>query len=160
MNSNVYSKQLINHINNHINDLKEKYILLDDDTNKTKYNKLVAHKLFLEQKTKGIQSLFNYLIKKNPMNIITEFENVDYPECFMPSIISVYINEFYTEHADLIDKLLLLNQYHLIKYKKSWKYLDNEDENFFENFYEIINKIETIKSNEELQKLIIEINNI
>ena len=159
MNSNIFYKQIINHINNHINNLKEKYELYDD-TNETKYNKLIAHKLFLEQKTKGIKSLFDYLIKKNPMNIITEFEDTDYPECFMPSIIIVYINEFYTEHADLIDKLILLNQFHLIKYNKSWKYLDNEDENFFENFYEIINKIESIKNNEELQELINEINNI
>ena len=99
------------------------------------------------------------MIKDNPLFIITEFENTNYPIEAIPMLISMYINEFYDEHTNLINKLLLLNQYHQIKYKKSWKYLDNEDDKFFENFYEIIHKIETV-NNEQLQELIEEINNI
>ena len=156
----TYYNQILLHINNHINDLKENYDLNNDDSDQLKYHKLIAHKIFTEQQAGRLESMFYHLIKDNPLHIITKFEDTKYPIKCIPTVISLYINQFYSEHTELINKLVLLNQYHLIKYKKYWKYLDSENEHFYENFYSIINKIETVDNNEKLQELIFEINNI
>ena len=155
-----FYNQVLTHINSHINDLKENYDLNDDDTDIIKYHKLIAHKIFTEQQAGRLETMFYHLIKDNPLHIITEFEDISYSKGCIPMLISIYINQFYSEHTELINKLIILNQYHLAKYKKPWKYLDNEDENFYENFYEIIDKIRTVNSNEKLQELVSEINNI
>lgn len=155
-----FYNQVLIQIDNHINELKKSYNLKNDDSEHLRFHKLIAHKIFTEQQAGRLEKMFYYLIRNNPFHIITEFENTNYPTNYIPMIISMYINQFYSKHTELINKLILLNQYHLEKYKKSWKYLNNEDDKFFENFYEIIYKIENVNNNEQLQELITEINKI
>ena len=156
-----YYNQALNYINDHINILKKNYDLNNDDSDDLKYRKLMAHKIFSEQQAGRLETMFYHLINDNPLHVITVFEKLDsYPIECIPQIICIYINEFYTEHTDLINKLMLLNQYYILKYKTPWKYLDNENEKFYENLYEIIYKIENIDNTEKLQELFTEINNI
>lgn len=155
-----YYNNILSIINTHLNDLKKEYTLSENETNKLQYDKIIAHNLSLIQQTKGINYLFDYLIKNNPCHIITQFEDTDYPNEYKTSIICIYINEFYVEHTNLINKLIQLNQYHLLKYKTNWKYFDTENEKFLDIFYGIINKIEHIKNQTEYQNLISEIEHI